>query len=331
VHTARAERGFYAFGAFGDVLGMIVPFLFTAFIFGVLLLLLTMMFWSGPMLLFITPMSESGKENFKQELLSVLPKLLVNLVLWVVLWTEYTSREPSHVFTRFSPSREAASCNWSSCNRDCLERRAVPTRRHLPTPGDVEQLPGQGYRETDQQDAGDRQREGGPQEESEELRHFAEPRLAQPRFAVTVMPSMNGTSPPGAGHSATTTAVSAPADNSDLVSTPATPATTRNSAINAGLPAIASRRFILHLPFPGLFQVALLCGRHAIRTNAMFDVGLRKTRRLEGCESSKGLSPSSGFFKARSSRMPAFRRRVAVPRGQSSSRHNARRARPRVR
>lgn len=99
-----AERGFYAFEAFGNVLGMIVPFLFMAFIFGVLLMLLTVMFWSGPMLVFIALVTSSRDDgSLKRDLLAALPKCLFNLLLWgVVLWAEYKSDTPGRVFTSFA-------------------------------------------------------------------------------------------------------------------------------------------------------------------------------------------------------------------------------------
>lgn len=99
-----SEHGFYAFEAFGNVLGMVVPFLFMAFIFGVLLMLFAVMFWIGPMIVFTTLLCTSPSEpNFKRELLSALPKCLFNLVLWaVVLWAEFTGAASGHVLTSFA-------------------------------------------------------------------------------------------------------------------------------------------------------------------------------------------------------------------------------------
>lgn len=99
-----SDRGFYAFEAFGNLFGVVVPFLFMGFIFGVLLLLLAVMFWGGPMILLTTLLSAPDADRgFKRELLNALPVCAINLLLWVaVIWAELSSETPSHLFSSFA-------------------------------------------------------------------------------------------------------------------------------------------------------------------------------------------------------------------------------------
>lgn len=101
-----ADRGFYAFEAFGNVLGVVIPFLFMGFIFGVLLLMLAFFFWGGPMLLLTTLLGTPAAElDIKRELLNALPMSAVNLgLLAMVIWAKASDQTTGDLFLGFALS-----------------------------------------------------------------------------------------------------------------------------------------------------------------------------------------------------------------------------------
>lgn len=101
-----SERGFYAFEAFGNVFGVVIPFLFMGFIFGVLLLMLAFFFWGGPMLFLTTWLSTPAADRkLKRELLNALPMSAVNLgLLGMVIWAKASDQATGDLFVKFAVS-----------------------------------------------------------------------------------------------------------------------------------------------------------------------------------------------------------------------------------